>query len=172
MSDKSPLQMLAQTCSQIGADTGTKLTSGAADKVKMTASNNSGKNSGKCGSPTIVVSDSKPVPFKPYENTKEVTAKAVDSKRVSEASSKSASPHNETRLVTCRANNWSEGLISDYLDLQENPLQLQNLCTMDLNLCLQSSQRAARGSFTEKSSQEIKCNLFLAVTRLPAPHLS
>jgi len=97
LSDKSPLQMLAQTCSQIGADTGTKLTSGAADKVKMTASNNSGKNSGKCGSPTIVVSDSKPVPFKPYENTKEVTAKAVDSKRMSETSSKSASPHNETR---------------------------------------------------------------------------
>ena len=99
LSDKSPLQMLAQTCSQIGADTGTKLTSGAADKVKMTASNNSGKNSGKCGSPTIVVSDSKPVPFKPYENTKEVTAKAVDSKRMSETSSKSASPHNETRWV-------------------------------------------------------------------------
>ena len=93
MSDKSPLQMLAQTCSQIGADTGPK-TNATVDKAKMSA----GKNSGtKCGSPTIVVSDSKPVPFKPYENTKEVTAKTVDSKRISEGSSKSASPHTETR---------------------------------------------------------------------------
>ena len=104
MSDKSPLQMLAQTCSQIGADTGAKSNSVAADKVKSSAAG--GKN--KCGSPTIVVSDSKPVPFKPYENTKEVTAKAVDSKRVSEASSKSASPHNENRLVTSITKNWSE----------------------------------------------------------------
>ena len=29
----------------------------------------------KCSSPTIVVSDSKPVPFKPYETTKDVKAK-------------------------------------------------------------------------------------------------
>ena len=71
--------------------------------------------SGKCSSPTIVVSDSKPVPFKPYETTKDVKAKvtsdlsypgltclvisqAVESKRGSETgSSKSVSPHIDTR---------------------------------------------------------------------------
>lgn len=52
------------------------------------------KASTKPGSPTIVVSDAKPVPFKPYENTKDVAgAKAVESKRLSETgSSKSSSP--------------------------------------------------------------------------------
>ena len=72
----------------------------------------------KCSSPTIVVSDSKPVPFKPYETTKDVKAKvrltetdlgremlilfcqAVESKRASETGStgsKSVSPHIDTR---------------------------------------------------------------------------
>ena len=52
------------------------------------------KASTKPGSPTIVVSDAKPVPFKPYENTKDVAgAKAVESKRLSETgSSKCSSP--------------------------------------------------------------------------------
>ena len=36
---------------------------------------NSEYSSTKCSSPTIVVSDSKPVPFKPYETTKDVKAK-------------------------------------------------------------------------------------------------
>jgi len=92
-SDKSPLQMLAQTCSQIGADSGSKL---ASDKLKLTASTvTSTKTSASTrSSPSIVVSDSKQVPFKPYENTKEVSAKAVDSKRISDTgSSKSESPH-------------------------------------------------------------------------------
>lgn len=92
LADKSPLQLLAQTCSQIGADSGpgagAKL---SADKVgKMTG----GKANTKPGSPPIVVSDAKPVPFKPYENTKDgAGAKSVESKRLSETgSSKSSSP--------------------------------------------------------------------------------
>jgi len=92
MSDKSPLQMLAQTCSQIGADPGPKLL----EKHKQSTS--SSKSNAKCSSPTIVVSDSKPVPFKPYETTKDIKAKAVESKRASEnGSSKSVSPHVDTR---------------------------------------------------------------------------
>ena len=76
---------------------------------------NSEYSSTKCSSPTIVVSDSKPVPFKPYETTKDVKAKvrrlflreinyllspvqAVENKRASEnGSSKSVSPHIDTR---------------------------------------------------------------------------
>ena len=70
--------------------TGARLTPGG-DKGKLTGS----KGGTKPGSPTIVVSDTaKPVPFKPYENTKDVaTAKAVESKRLSDTgSSKSSSP--------------------------------------------------------------------------------
>merc|ERR1719507_1585549 len=94
MSDKSPLQMLAQTCSQIGADPGPKLL----EKQKVSNGSSKSSNSTKCSSPTIVVSDSKPVPFKPYETTKDVKAKAVESKRASETgSSKSLSPHIDTR---------------------------------------------------------------------------
>ena len=96
--DKSPLQMLAQTCSQIGADPGP-----ATAKPSTAAAGEKGKAAGGArkggGSPTIVVTDAKPVPFKPYESSKEVTAKPVDSKRVSESSAKSASPHFDTRCV-------------------------------------------------------------------------
>ena len=93
--------MLAQTCSQIGADSGSKL---ASDKLKLTASTvTSSKTSAPArSSPSIVVSDSKQVPFKPYENTKEVSAKAVDSKRISDTgSSKSESPHMISRCRLC-----------------------------------------------------------------------
>ena len=102
MSDKSPLQMLAQTCSQIGADPGPKVTNGN-DKAKLTSSSKSKAAAGGGSSPVIVVSDSsKPVSFKPYE-TKEgggsaSSPKAVESKRSSDAgSSKSNSPHFDTR---------------------------------------------------------------------------
>ena len=98
--DKSPLQMLAQTCSQIGADPGP---AAAKPSTAAAAAGEKGKAAGGArkggGSPTIVVADAKPVPFKPYESSKEVTAKPVDSKRVSESSAKSASPHFDTRCV-------------------------------------------------------------------------
>jgi len=89
MSDKSPLQLLAQTCSQIGADShsGPKLI----DKQKPSVDKS--KTAPKSGSPTIVVSDAKSVPFKPYEITKETSAAKIESKRPSlnpsESSSKS-----------------------------------------------------------------------------------
>lgn len=68
-SGKSPLQLLAQTCSQIGADTGSnKLlqeksgsSSGGGDASNLKGGNKSGR------SPNLIVSDNKPVSFKPYE---------------------------------------------------------------------------------------------------------
>merc|ERR1719322_1513069 len=68
-SGKSPLQLLAQTCSQIGADTGS-------NKLLSEKSGEAAKAKGR--SPTLVVSDgstsvalspaaAKPVSFKPYE---------------------------------------------------------------------------------------------------------
>merc|ERR1712013_298751 len=77
MSDKSPLQLLAQTCSQIGADSGPKLI----DKQKLSVDKS--KTAPKSGSPTLVVSDAKSVPFKPYEITKETSAAKIESKRPS-----------------------------------------------------------------------------------------
>merc|ERR1719220_2126396 len=76
MSDKSPLQLLAQTCSQIGADShpGPKMI----DKQKPSVDKS--KTAPKSGSPTIVVSDAKAVPFKPYEITKETSAAKIESK--------------------------------------------------------------------------------------------
>eukprot|EP00095_Tigriopus_kingsejongensis_P008261 maker-scaffold240_size241964-snap-gene-0.8 protein:Tk08261 transcript:maker-scaffold240_size241964-snap-gene-0.8-mRNA-1 annotation:"zinc finger protein noc-like" len=66
-SGKSPLQLLAQTCSQIGADTG----SNKLLQEKSGSSNNGdggSKGGNKSGrSPNLIVSDSKPVSFKPYE---------------------------------------------------------------------------------------------------------
>jgi len=118
MSDKSPLQMLAQTCSQIGADSGPKMI----DKQKL--SSDKSKNAPKSGSPTIVVSDAKPVPFKPYEITKEASVAKIESKRPSlnpsESSSKSipmnsSSPgasrspmsHHKSEIVTVSENGRS-----------------------------------------------------------------
>ena len=108
MSDKSPLQMLAQTCSQIGADSGPKMI----DKQKL--SSDKSKNPPKSGSPTIVVSDAKAVPFKPYEITKEASVAKIESKRPSlnpsESSSKST-PMNSSSPGASRSpvsNNKSE----------------------------------------------------------------
>jgi len=94
--DKSPLQMLAQTCSQIGADSGPKM----ADKQKSITSGElkgATKSSGggvpkSSSSPTIIVSDgggsgqtnsNKPVPFKPYEIAKEAAGARVESRKSS-----------------------------------------------------------------------------------------
>jgi len=102
MSDKSPLQLLAQTCSQIGADShsGPKLI----DKQKPSVDKS--KTAPKSGSPTIVVSDAKSVPFKPYEITKETSAAKIESKRPSlnpsESSSKST-PLNSSSPGTSRS---------------------------------------------------------------------
>ena len=59
MSEKSPLQMLAQTCSQIGVDSGPKLV----DKPQLIPAQL--KNSPNPGSPINVVSCTQPVTFKP-----------------------------------------------------------------------------------------------------------
>lgn len=81
VSDKSPLQMLAQTCSQIGADTGP-------NKI-MDRSKASDKKPKLSSSPTIVVSDAKPVSFKPYETTTKEPAR-VEQKRASSSASNSS----------------------------------------------------------------------------------
>ncbi len=76
-SGKSPLQLLAQTCSQIGADPGSN---------KISLENKTKDQKSKANSPTLIVSDSqtlspgsnqvnnhqsRPVSFKPYETTSE-----------------------------------------------------------------------------------------------------
>lgn len=93
--EKSPLQLLAQTCSQIGADTGSLATSS-----KLSLQNDKSKPKDdkvkKAGSPAIVVSDSSPVSFKPYESVRieDTGARAkIEDKRMSSSSSpKSSSP--------------------------------------------------------------------------------
>jgi len=84
VSDKSPLQMLAQTCSQIGADTGpTKIMDRSKGSDKKPNQNK------LSSSPTIVVSDAKPVSFKPYETTTKEPAR-VEQKRASSSASNSS----------------------------------------------------------------------------------
>lgn len=86
-SDKSPLQLLAQTCSQIGTDNGPKLTNKCNKGVGITRVHNGTDKFNKgvinSGSPTIEVSDSKKVPFKPYENTKDINNSGVEHNRQS-----------------------------------------------------------------------------------------
>jgi len=94
-SEKSPLQLLAQTCSQIGADPSPM----SIDKGrKSTGSSSQGADSeykpvSKSKSPVILVSDSKPVSFKPYESTKDGAETKKDSDWSSSAS-------NEIKVVS------------------------------------------------------------------------
>lgn len=78
-SGKSPLQLLAQTCSQIGADpgnnkmlqeksSGSSSSSGSANSGGGSSNKDDTKPSSRSGkSPALVVTDPKPVSFKPYE---------------------------------------------------------------------------------------------------------
>ena len=106
-SDKSPLQLLAQTCSQIGADTGPGRSAAQGGKEggrveKEAGTREKGGNQGKVGkpeSPPIIVTDSgggardsKPVPFKPYEiPTKESKEKERARSKESAAATPTAS---------------------------------------------------------------------------------
>lgn len=77
--EKSPLQLLAQTCSQIGADN-------VSSKILSTTEKLKPKDDKKRGdvSPSINVSDSKPVSFKPYASDDKVR---VNSPKTPSASS-------------------------------------------------------------------------------------
>lgn len=93
--EKSPLQLLAQTCSQIGADTGT-ITSSSKLSLQNDKSKPKDDKVKKAGSPAIVVSDSSPVSFKPYESARiedsGARAKIEDKRMSSSSSPKSSSP--------------------------------------------------------------------------------
>jgi len=95
---KSPLQLLAQTCSQIGADPGSnKSNSSGSNSGNGNSSNNSLENKtkekSKAGSPALIVSDNaalpgggavttqvnRPVSFKPYETDRKKANKTPSS---------------------------------------------------------------------------------------------
>lgn len=63
--EKSPLQLLAQTCSQIGADNVSSKILSTTEKLKG-KSGEGDKKKADAASPSINVSDAKPVSFKPY----------------------------------------------------------------------------------------------------------
>jgi len=114
VSDKSPLQLLAQTCSQIGADPGSNK---ILDRQKLgTDKSSKSSSSSKIGSsPTIVVSDSKPVPFKPYDITKDSSTNAaarVEAKRSSGSSAASNSSPKSTPVTTTTSPATSRGSTS------------------------------------------------------------
>ena len=87
MSGKSPLQMLAQTCSQIGVDSGYQMT------YNHQSSSDKSKSSPKSGTPVKVDINSKHVHFKPYNIAKPKQPNTNKSEYISKSSSvKSASP--------------------------------------------------------------------------------
>ena len=115
---KSPLQLLAQTCSQIGADTssnkllGEKQNGGNSSNGQNGTinSSNGSSNAGDGGgngskgknsrSPALIVTDAKPVSFKPYENSSssagKVTSRSSPGKPASVTSLSSPTPSNRS----------------------------------------------------------------------------
>jgi len=130
VSDKSPLQLLAQTCSQIGADTGPRTLDKVSKVGGMTMGNQAAdkvnKSVPKSGSPTIVVSDAK-VPFKPYEFTKDGNVAKIESKRASvnlcESSSKST-PVSSSSPGSSHSPNHMKN--SDIINLSDNGHKTEN----------------------------------------------
>lgn len=101
-SKKSPLALLAQTCSQIGADpSSTKSLSSALDKSKKSDRPTSSPSSQKSTPIDFKINDSSKLAFKPYENN--VLTKKVESSRPS--SKNSSSDHCEDRRSESRTPN-------------------------------------------------------------------
>merc|ERR1711899_120356 len=91
---KSPLQLLAQTCSQIGADPGSNKNSSSGNGNGSNSLENKTKEKSKAGSPALIVADnavspiggsgsgtrvSRPVSFKPYETDRKKVNKTPSS---------------------------------------------------------------------------------------------
>jgi len=91
---KSPLQLLAQTCSQIGADPGSNKNSSSGNGNGSNSLENKTKEKSKAGSPALIVADnavspiggsgsgtqvSRPVSFKPYETDRKKANKTPSS---------------------------------------------------------------------------------------------
>ncbi|KAL1464426.1 hypothetical protein WDU94_004075 [Cyamophila willieti] len=98
---KSPLALLAQTCSQIGADPSTKTISSSVEKSKKSDRHSSSPSSQKSTPIDFKINDSSKLAFKPYENN--VLTKKADSSRPS--SKNSSSEHCEDRRSESRTPN-------------------------------------------------------------------
>jgi len=116
---KSPLQLLAQTCSQIGADPGSNKNSSSGNGNGNNSQENKTKEKSKAGSPALIVADnavsptlgsgggvavtqvSRPVSFKPYETDRDrKKANKTPSSVVSLSPSSSGSNNNNSSPPT------------------------------------------------------------------------
>lgn len=94
---KSPLALLAQTCSQIGADTAAiKPSSGSMDKNKKSETSKSPSTISKTPRSNTSPQESRPLAFKPYElNVLTHSTKSYDDRPSSKASSTNGSVYDE-----------------------------------------------------------------------------
>jgi len=102
---KSPLALLAQTCSQIGADSPTsKPLLSSVDKSKKSSTESSTRQSPKTEKPPSVPRSTpeKPV-FKPYENTTTSTPKKEEQTRPSSKNTHSSTPNEEKPPTPCKS---------------------------------------------------------------------
>lgn len=91
---KSPLALLAQTCSQIGADTAAiKPTSGSMDKAKKPETSKSPSTISKTPRSNTSPQETRPLAFKPYESN--VLTRSTDERPSSKASSTNGSIYDE-----------------------------------------------------------------------------
>lgn len=118
VSGKSPLELLAQTCSQIGTEQNSKpLDKGSKGNSQLGEKGT--KSVPKSSSPAIIVSDSQPVSFKPYENTKDISVINVESK-ISIASTRDNNNKSTPSISSSPEPNGSQKRSSDIMITSEN----------------------------------------------------
>ncbi|XP_031624124.1 zinc finger protein Noc isoform X2 [Contarinia nasturtii] len=99
---KSPLALLAQTCSQIGADTAAiKPSSGSMDKNKKSETSKSPSTISKTPRSNTSPQETRPLAFKPYE-LNVLTTKGSDDRPSSKASSTNGSVYDEKQKQSAR----------------------------------------------------------------------
>lgn len=98
---KSPLALLAQTCSQIGADTAAiKPSSGSLDKNKKTETSKSPSTTSKTPRSNTSPQETRPLAFKPYELN--VLTRSSDDRPSSKTSSTNGSVYDEKTRQSAR----------------------------------------------------------------------
>lgn len=98
---KSPLALLAQTCSQIGADTAAiKPSSGSMDKNKKSETSKSPSTISKTPRSNTSPQEARPLAFKPYESN--VLTKSHDDRPSSKSSSTNGSVYDEKTRQSAR----------------------------------------------------------------------
>lgn len=98
---KSPLALLAQTCSQIGADTAAiKPSSGSMDKNKKTETSKSPSTTSKTPRSNTSPQETRPLAFKPYELN--VLTRSGDDRPSSKTSSTNGSVYDEKTKQSAR----------------------------------------------------------------------